>query len=132
MSLFVEQVATTDDNLHTLIKQALQADKSKADDPAEVDRHVAAVKQAKAGTSVYKWNRIIIALVIGGVLLAVGICLAIYGDSWTAAQALKAATTSGYVAPKSSLPAIATSFIAMGSAWSGGVVSAVLGGKSSS
>jgi hypothetical protein len=131
MGLFVERMPSAG-ALENVITQGLRANPGDAEDPKKVALHVAAATQAKDGTYVYKWARILVALLIGGVLLAVGIALAIYSDNWTADQAVKAATTSGYIAAKSSLAAIATSFIGLGSAWSGGVLGAVLNSTSSS
>jgi hypothetical protein len=131
MGLFVERVAPTDD-LETAVVTALRTDSKEADDKGAVARHVHAIKRATRRTVVvYHWAAIIVGIVIGAVLLAVGIGLSIYADNWAADQALRAAKTSGYIAPSSSLPAIATSIIALGSAWSGALVGQVLGGGDS-
>lgn len=126
MGLFVERVAPDEGALRNVVTQTLLADSGDAGVPAKVDFHVNAAKQATKGTTVIKWNRILVALVIGGGLIVFGVVLAAYADNWTADQALKAATTTGYVAAKSNLSAVATSIIALGSAWSTGLVGAVL------
>ena len=132
MGLFVERVAPDEGALRNVIHETLLADPGSAGDADKVNLHMRAAKQAAKGTKVVKWNRILVALLIGGGLILVGIVIAAYSDNWTADQALKAATTTGYVAPKSSLSAIATSLIALGSAWSTGLVGAVLSDSASS
>jgi hypothetical protein len=131
MGLFVEKKVAEAGALTEAVTSALSASPTDADDPAKVAATVAAVQAAGEVSYLYKWGRIILGLAIGAGLLAAGIFLGAYADSWAAEQALKAATTPGYVAPVSSLPGISTSIIALGSAWSGGLVGVVLNEKSS-
>lgn len=109
----------------------LRADPSEAADPGKVAGYVAAAKDAAKGTTTLLWVRVLVGVLIGAALIAAGVALTIYGDNWAAEQALKAATTPDYVAPTSSVPAVATSIIALGSAWSGALVGVVLSEKAS-
>ncbi len=128
MGLFVDRVAPLGD-LRTAVTEALSASPEQANDPAAVDRHVAAAKKATTGTVTYHWSRILVGIFIAAVLLGAGIVLAVISNNWAADQALKAATIPGYTAPSSSLSGIATSVIALGSAWSGALVGLVLNEK---
>jgi hypothetical protein len=131
MGLFVDRVPS-DPELESVVDESLRADPADAADPAKRARHVSATKAAaKSRVTTYHWPAIIVGIAIAGILLGTGIVLTLAGDSWSADQALKEATTQGYKAPTSSLPALATSIVALGSAWSGGLVSAVLGGGDS-
>lgn len=128
MGLFADRV-TDPEGMTAAIVDALQANPADANDPAAIERHVEAAKEATQGPVKYYWRRILIGLAIGGALLGVGILLAVLSDSYAADQALKAADTKGYIAPASSLPAIATSVIALATAWSGALVGVVLNEK---
>jgi hypothetical protein len=131
MGLFVDRVAP-EGELETAVTAAVRANPDEANNPATLARHVAAAKHAvKRKVVTYHWPAIIAGIAIAAVLLSVGIALAIASDNWAADQAMKEATTQGYKAPTSNLPGIATSVIALASAWSGGLVSAVLGGGDS-
>jgi predicted flap endonuclease-1-like 5' DNA nuclease len=126
MGLFVERVARPG-ALEKAVVQLIQAQPGDANNPDKVKDAMATVSTALEDTDfVYRWTAIIVGIAIGAVLLGVGIFLAWLSDNWTADQALRAATTNGYVAPTSSLRGIGTSVIALGSAWSGGLVAAVL------
>jgi hypothetical protein len=105
----------------------LRADAAEADDPAAVASRVAAATTAAQGTVAYRWTRIITGVLIGGILIGVGIVLAMWSDTWAADQALKAATTPGYAVPDSTLANVATTVLTLGSAWSAALVGAVLG-----
>ncbi|SRR5712691_1692822 len=131
MGLFVDRVAS-EPEFESAVVQSLRADPADAEDPAKRARHVSATKAAaKRRVTTYHWPAIIVGIAIAGILLGTGIVLTFAADSWSADQALKEATTQGYTAPTSSLSAVATSVIALASAWSGGLVSAVLGGGDS-
>jgi ABC-type Fe3+-siderophore transport system permease subunit len=129
MGLFVERVVP-EGPLTTAVTDTMRADPEDAINPIEVERHVEAVKQAtKTAVNKYMWARILVSVLIGGALIAVGILLTVYADNWAADQALKEATTQGYKAATSGLPAVATSIIALGSAWSGALVGVILSEK---
>lgn len=130
MGLFVKRVAPESD-VAAAVTSMLRADPSEAADPGKVAGYVAAAKDAAKGTTTLLWVRVLVGVLIGAALIAAGVALTIYGDNWAAEQALKAATTPDYVAPTSSVPAVATSIIALGSAWSGALVGVVLSEKAS-
>lgn len=130
MGLFVDKAAS-DADLEETITETLQADPADARDRVKVRQHVAAAKKAAEARSTFKWSRIIVGLLIGGGLMLLAIALSIYADNWAADQALQAATTPGYVAPSSSIPAIAASVMTLAAAWSAGLVAVLLSEKAS-
>jgi hypothetical protein len=128
MGLFVDRVASEGD-LDTAVLEALRADPDQANDPKAIVQHIAAARRGTKVRTVYHWSRIIVGILIAVVLLAAGVVLGMVSDNWAADQATKAATIQGYKAPTSNLSGIATSIIALGSAWSGALVGQVLDGK---
>lgn len=72
------------------------------------------------------YEPIILGLLIGRVARR-GNPVAVYDFNRTVEEAFRAATTPGYTPPTSGLGGIATSIIALGSAWSAGVAAAIFG-----
>lgn len=127
MGIFVERVRPQADPVTQAIDEALGEDPEVAKRPGEAQRRAAAAKQKAAGTDDIKWGRIVIGLLIGGALLGVGIYLMILGDQSASEEALNAATIPNYKAAEVGIKGIATSVIALATAWSGGLVGIVFG-----
>lgn len=130
MGIFVDRVPAGDAAIDVVIQDALRADPTFAGDEAEIRSRAAAVASAaKATKAEFHWGRVAVAVVIGATLIAVGILLAMYGDTQAIDEARKVVEISGYKSPELGIKGIATTVLGLGAAWSGGLVGVLLGEK---
>jgi hypothetical protein len=119
MGIFADRVVS-DADLTAAVQAAVA-------DGTVTPAHKVNIKAAATGTLVFHPRRLAVGLGIAAVLLLLAVLLALQADAFAADQATKAAAISGYTAPTSSLSALLTTDLALLTAWSGALVTALFG-----
>lgn len=129
MGVLVERTPSVQ-SLEPAIQSAMAAPTTEASDLDKVVERSRAAAASATTDKTIKWMRVGFGVLIGAGLILLGVVLAIYADNQAIDQAQRSADIVGYVAPDTMIGAVATTIITLGSAWSAGLVTLLLGENS--